>query len=322
MKKLVIIISSILIIFILLFLCMDVCYVKLIDCIGEQDNKKLEMLLKIPFPSLDKVSGHFPLRLLVETEENNSPLEQACQCGNYEAAKMLISKGADASIIQKGHFSLLFLTMESTEPDDYKLIKLLVENGANPRGAINNDYENESALEKCAEMDCSDYYYNSYLAKYKEIKHDQDEYYYAKYDLQKAEMIVDIYKYLESRTKKSINPQEEQFGITPLHQAVNRQNIALTKYLLKEGIYGLNDQDQWGVTCLCSLVKYEESKEYDKTWKKEIVELIIQNGADPTIKDKEGKTPYDYAVEHNDDYLAGLLKPYMKKSDKDSEVKD
>ena len=162
-KVIIMIFVSIIMIFLIVWIIKDYSYVMLLDAIQNRQNKKVAMLLKLPFSSLDKTSGHFPVRYFAESEENNSPLETACKYGNYKAAKMLIEKGADASRVQEEHFSLLYLSMESTESDDFNLIKLLVQNGADPDGAPDDDHDGNSSLEHCARMDCGDYYYNNYL---------------------------------------------------------------------------------------------------------------------------------------------------------------
>ena len=40
----------------------------------------------------------------------------------------------------------------------------------------------------------------------------------------------------------------------------------------------------------------------------ETVELLLENGANKTLKDSEEKTAYDYAVENRDAQLRDLLK--------------
>ena len=54
-------------------------------------------------------------------------------------------------------------------------------------------------------------------------------------------------------------------------------------------------------------------KEYDKGWKKETLDLLIEKRADSNVKDKEGKTACDVANDFDDKYLAGLIEPYMNK---------
>lgn len=41
----------------------------------------------------------------------------------------------------------------------------------------------------------------------------------------------------------------------------------------------------------------------------DIIELLLKHGSDKSMKDKRGKTAYDYAVENNKTELAKLLKP-------------
>ncbi len=297
-------------------------YVKLLDAIKEHDNQKVERILRWNYFDLDKQSGHFPWAWLPESDDCYSPLETACKYGNYKAAKMLIKKGADAGRVQEEHFSLLYLSMESTESDDFNLIKLLVQNGADPNGAPDDDHDGSSSLENCARMDCGDYYYNNYLSTTGSWEEELKKRYEANYDEKKAVMITNIYHYLDERIQNYNNPEEQITGATPMHWAANFQNMALIQYLIDQGRYRVNDKDHDGQTCLHYLVRFEKPNEYNKKWKEDTLVLLINNGADPTIKDKEGKTPYDYAVENKDDYLAGLLKPYMKNSDKDSGATD
>ena len=242
--------------------------------------------------------------------ERNSPLEQACQCGNYEAAKMLIAKGADASIVQDGHFSLLYLAMEETDEGDYDLVKLLVENGADPKRVPDEQHDRAPILVSCARMDCGDYHFNSYLQKYTGIKYDRDAYIKRHYDKNRAEMILKIYKYLEDET--GCTEVENDFGVTPLYAATNSQNLELMQYLLKGSTADVNAQTDSGTTCIFSLNR-QFDKEYDKGWKKETLDLLIEKRADSNVKDKEGKTACDVANDFDDKYLAGLIEPYMNK---------
>lgn len=274
-------------------------YVKLLDAIKDHDNQKVERILKWNWFDLDKQSGHFPWAWLSGFDEHNSPLELACREGNNQVAKMLIDKGADVSIQHEGSYSLLYLTMTYTELDDYELIKILIEHGAEPKGAPKNDYK--SSLETCANMSCGD------KTNADGILH---------YNQNKAIMIFDIYRYLQKSINKEDNVFVQDTGITPLHSAVGSQNLVLIEYLIDEGEYHVNDRDKDGQTSIFFLLyAIEENGRYDKKWKRQTLDLLIRYGADPTIEDNQGKTVYDCAVENGDDYLAGLLKQYMEKRD-------
>ncbi len=310
-RKLKSVVIGIILFFAVLLLWVHHNYVSLIDAIGANNNEKVETLLRRPYFDIDHPSGHVPWIWLPDMGETVSPLEEACRCENYKAAKMLIERGADASWVNYEHFSLLYLTMEYTEPDDYKMIKLLVENGADPNGAPDEKNDGMDSLSTCAKMDCSDYYYNPHAAQYKQIKEDTIKAASAHYDQQNAKMIVKIYRYLEDKSTHENGLVKEQFSFTPLHIAVIHQNLELIQYLLDEGKYDINDKDEDGQTCMFSLVPVEFPDTYDRTWKKESFNLLLRYGADVNIKDNDGKTVYDYAVEAHDDYIAGLLKPYM-----------
>ncbi len=297
-------------------------YVLLIDAIGTNRNERVEALLKRPYFDINRPSGHLPWIWLPDMEDTVSPLEQACRCGNYKAAKMLIARGADADQVNNEHCSLLYLTMEYTEPDDYEMVKLLIKNGADPNGAPDEKNDGMDSLSACAGMDCGDYYYNWYLVPYQRLRFDRTRIASAHYDKQKAKMIVKIYRFLEKKVNHKNEFSDEQSLFTPLHRAVMYQNLELIQYILDKGKYDINDRDESGQTCLFSLVSVEYPDLYDQTWKRETLDLLMRYGADVNIKDTDGKTVYDYAVEAHDDYLAGLLKPYMKNSDKDSEITD
>ena len=55
------------------------------------------------------------------------------------------------------------------------------------------------------------------------------------------------------------------------------------------------------------LIVYSVSKVNDR--KADDLVFLLENGADKTIKDNDGKTAYDYAVSNGNTELAELLKP-------------
>lgn len=308
-KKTIIIIICFLVGVIMILTIQDRCYVKMIDAINVHDNEKVEKLLKYPFFNLNKASGHVPYKWISGLDAENTPLEMACKCGNYEAAELLIDKGADASLVRDGNFSPLYLTMEYTDKDDYKLVKLLVENGADPNGAPGATNDGDCSIIKCAGMSCKNIDYNGYITKDSD-RIDKETLLSSEYDGKKAEMIVKIYQYLEDRI--NTNAIILDHGITPLHIASGTQNLELIQYLINEGEYEINSIDDWGETPLFSIVE-TESNQYNHSWKRNTLELLLNNGADPYAENNEGKTVYDYAVEYGDDYLAKLLEPYSRK---------
>ena len=61
----------------------------------------------------------------------------------------------------------------------------------------------------------------------------------------------------------------------------------------------MNTKDDWESTALINAV-YNDSGI-------EMVQLLLDYGADPSLKDSEGYTAYDYAVENKDVKLRDLL---------------
>jgi ankyrin repeat protein len=84
----------------------------------------------------------------------------------------------------------------------------------------------------------------------------------------------------------------------------------MTEYielLVSKGI-NINSQDDDGNTALhYPLMKVLENKIFLPR-SKEIVKILVERGADPYVRNKEGKSPMDLAVESGEDELINLLK--------------
>ena len=78
-------------------------------------------------------------------------------------------------------------------------------------------------------------------------------------------------------------------GHTALMAAVQADNRDIVNYLLEYDIDFNVKEKEYGQTVLHML----SEQAYDE----DIIELILNRGADPSIKDKSGKTARDYAIE-------------------------
>ena len=72
------------------------------------------------------------------------------------------------------------------------------------------------------------------------------------------------------------------------------------KNLIEENYFDVDSKDSAGNTALIVATKNNETQ---------IIQLLLQLGADKSIKDAEGKTAYDYAVELELVDFLEILKP-------------
>lgn len=88
---------------------------------------------------------------------------------------------------------------------------------------------------------------------------------------------------------------------TLLHKACERDSLLIIKYLVKERSFDVNKQNSDGDTALIHFLRFASARE------KETLSFLLESGADPQIKNKDGKSAYDYALELHPEF-AELLK--------------
>ena len=109
----------------------------------------------------------------------------------------------------------------------------------------------------------------------------------------------EILKNLELLLDNGVNPND---GITALYYAASGNRIEVLKKLIENYFMEIDfiDTTEKGWTPLMSGA-YNGSTEATK--------FLLEHGADKTIKDTDGKTAYDYAIENEYLELAELLRP-------------
>lgn len=86
-------------------------------------------------------------------------------------------------------------------------------------------------------------------------------------------------------------------GLTPLHMASINKNYDSAKALLEAGAH-VDTQDKWGNTPLWRAV-------FGKDGTVQLIELLIEHGADPTIENGSGNSPMGLARRlQKSDYLS------------------
>ena len=95
------------------------------------------------------------------------------------------------------------------------------------------------------------------------------------------------------------NIDKDDAGNHLLYSAAMNGREEIVKTLLKESKKEINTQNTEGKTALIIAAEYGYTN---------IVEILVENGADQTIKSKEGKVAFDYAVQWEHQEIIEVLK--------------
>lgn len=262
------------------------------------DIEEAQRFMKNPMVSKNLNSSFAPGSFLDDTAAWETPLSVACSNSDFEMAKLLIEYGADPKDPINESDCLIRSVILEYDVNDIELLKLLESEGLNLDGGIYRDEPDQNFLQIVSNI-------NTY--KFIEEKNSSDDA-VVEYNKWKGRGITDEYRYLYKKAK--IKEFEVNDGITTLMYAVLHQNLDLIKYILDNGIENINEKDTERRNCIFYITPDEETAPYyDKEWRKATVDMLISYGVDLTVKDRYGKTAYDYAVENGDSYLAELIKP-------------
>ena len=121
---------------------------------------------------------------------------------------------------------------------------------------------------------------------------------------------------IHSRVTTTVDSKDLQ----SLLEATYHRKIAITSFLLKQGA-NVNAVDMYGKTAMHYILKdkHYSSKglTIDGNIVKKFIRLFIDNGADLTIKDVNGKSVFDFCKEHEyGDYVLNYLAVVEKKKSK------
>lgn len=164
---------------------------------------------------------------------------------NFDISEFLVKNGADVNARDNRGFTPIF---EAIDFNNLKLVELLVENGAN----VNHKAEN-----LC-------YPIHRISVKLHESDKDQDE------EVKVAEYLI--------KKGASFN-EKDNFGETPLYNAVKGSNIGLVKLFLNLGL-NINDENNDQETLIFN-ANFNNFK---------LIKYLIDNGADINKKDIKGNT--------------------------------
>ncbi|CAN5190245.1 hypothetical protein BH09DEP1_BH09DEP1_0620 [soil metagenome] len=205
-------------------------------------------------------------------EHPNLALLLAAERGNYEVIPDLISLGADVN----------------TTTDTMPLFKLKSENNEPPvKVKFSKEHRRTVLMIAAASFAFKPIYFDNSLNQWTMCL-DQGE--------PREEHSEFIKQLIKAGAK--VDEQTDFFGMTALHFAVVNFNMPTIKALVKNGA-SLNIPDHNGMTPLHLAVDLHAARKVDERvyLTKEIVSILLEHGADKTIRTRSGRTARDMAVE-------------------------
>ena len=228
----------------------------------------------------EKLFGYLPLHIAVEAD-------------NIEIIKLFLDHGADINAVDGMKQNCLFKTY------NIETAKYLIEHGANV-----NQIDEYGAIP----LFNVTWYYDLaklYIESGSDIHHKDEN----GCPILFRTIMNNNYKLLKYLiVEKSIDVNDTcQNDINSLIWFIiirrKEKNVNIVKLLIEHKI-NINHHDKYKNTALHYAVKYDS--------KKELIKLLLDNGAKVDIKNIQGKTPIDIAIEKGRKDIVDLLKKYAK----------
>jgi ankyrin repeat protein len=198
------------------------------------------------------------------------PLNEACATGNIDLIELLIKNGADVNC--NDGLTPLSVTYSSKIDNWYEISQLLLQNGASLNYITDYSGGKSSVLQDIVKVRSG-----AALPGYKP---------------ESKEEVIKAFNYaLEKCNHNNVN------WMRVLQHSVSNDRIEIVKLLLEQKYCTVNDTSV-GMTALMFAAR-------DST--PEMVQLLLDYGADKNIKSTDGKTAYDYAIQSNNKEIITLL---------------
>lgn len=191
---------------------------RLIDAIEQEDIEEVRRLLEKGADPNEPDGIRIPLLASLVESSPDRPLSVACQTGNLELVKLLISYGATAEYQKDMGWSPLAATLLYYHPDDIEMVKLLLENGAD----VSQEGSGEPPVFRASRM----------IPKKFDKSKANGTVFSTDYDEKTAKGITEIVKLLMGNF--DINDQTD-YPCTLLMHAARVGNLDLVEYLLSIG---------------------------------------------------------------------------------------
>lgn len=215
-----------------------------------------------------------------------TPLQAASAKGDYRMVKSLLDKGASANFSAIGEEPPINAVINSESGDKLSIIKLLVDHGADP--------EKKDSYGVCPILNVV--YSSCYRAV--DAKHNIYE-----CDEQKMDEIIKIYCYLLKCVKEK-EPVDPNTGETALLISARMGNHKMLDYLINNQNMDINATDIDGRSALF----LDPDKDSEDDPMITIAKLLLNSGIDAEMKDNNGQTAYQYAIDNGYRELALTIK--------------
>lgn len=211
------------------------------------------------------------IAVIFQVEGVKIPLVEACYYKNMQAVRVLLKNGADPNFFIEGRWSPLEAAIIQRPVDEksVEIIELLIEYGAD----VDAHASDTATIEMIAQW----------------ISYGSTN------------------PYLEPIVKILVNADasiEVRLGGTIFRYLILDGRMELAEWLMEERTIDVNERGNEGMTPLMLVARGSPDECVQAS-----VEWLLDHGADISIKDDNGLTAYDYAMEKGRTEIAELVKP-------------
>lgn len=216
-------------------------------------------------------STPFKLFFLINDSDNANPLQEAASLGNYSAVVALVEAGADVNFINPTtQFTPLLDALWSYNPTRITIANYLVDHGADVHYSITKQGVGNALAESIS-------YYGVSMVE--------------SYDFFLRMISLDSNPYIY------VSP-----GNIFLKSAFDKHKLVMV-YLLENEMFDVNTVNEEGFSALMFLARFTITE-----INIEMVNILLEHGADKTLVNEDGMTAYDYASETGNAELINLLR--------------
>ena len=246
----------------------------LVHAIEKNDDEQIGVLLSEPKHNINGDGNVFLQYLFGSEVSSSTPLEAALDSNDLEILKKILDYDGINPISNEVNAVgwIVYCVNDGTWVERHGVIEMMMQKGFDPDyiaedgAATLCDIAGESAVDDSS----------------------------GRIDDKKARGILALYKFVASQCK-NVKQKDSVDGSEPIHCAAEGLNPILMEYLINDQGYSVNQQNNEGETPLIYMIKYLYPYEIPTEALLYSIDFLIENNADLTIKDGDGKTAYDYA---------------------------